>query len=55
MLDYINTVTSVISTIFGELTTLFTYFDSYPILYYILLLSICLESVVILRALMRLN
>lgn len=53
MLSFISQVTDVVTTIFGELTTLFTYVDSYPIVYYILCLSVVIEVVMILKHLVR--
>lgn len=54
MIEFINSVSSVVGVILGEITTCVTYFDSYPILYYILLLSLCLEAVIVFKFLIKL-
>lgn len=55
MLAFISSVTDVVNVIIGELTRLFTYVDSYPIVFYILCISIVLETVIGLKELIRMN
>ena len=54
MLTFIGNVGTQINVIFSEITRLGTYLDAYPVIYYILCLSMCLEAVIALKHITKL-
>lgn len=54
MVNFISSIGSNLSVVLGELTRLGTYLDSYPVIYFVLLICIVLDVCMILRYLINL-
>lgn len=54
MVSFISQITGLLSIVLAELTRLGTYLDSYPVIYFVLLMCIVFDVCMFLRYLMNL-